>query len=337
MERPVGTTAMLAALLTAALASWPGGAATAQENPTIEEVLSGVVGLAATVPADARTAEGLGTERRGHGVVIDSSGLVLTIGYLILEAESVSLTMADGTVVPAEIVGYDHDSGFGLVRAAEEVDARPLPMADSAEVAPGDEVVVAGSGGPDTLIAARIVSRRTYTGYWEYLLENAIFTMPAYPSFGGAALIDKQGRLVGIGSLYVQDAGQPDTFSPGNMFVPVEALQPVLADLMTAGRPDGPNHPWLGLFTTPAARGLGVTQVARDGPAATAGIREGSLVVGLDGMPIRDQEDFYRRVWAKGEPGVTVRLMLIGPDGEPGEVEVVTGDRYDWLRLNPAN
>lgn len=308
-------------------------AAPAQQAPTISEVLSGVVGLHATIPDAARTAGALGTEREGHGVVIDSDGLVLTIGYLILEADSVVLTTASGRTVSATIVAYDHNSGFGLVRADAKLDARPVPMADSTRSAPGDEVIVAGSGGPTQLMAARIISRRTFAGYWEYLLEDAIFTIPPYPSYGGAALFDKRGNLLAVGSLLVQDAAESGLYSPGNMFVPVEALKPVLADLMTGGRPATPPHPWLGLFTTPAERGLAVVRVSPDGPAESAGIVPGSVIVGVEGAPVADQEDFYRRVWARGAPGVTVRLTLIEPDGEAREVAIVSGDRYDWLRL----
>lgn len=307
--------------------------AQAQQAPTIDQVLSGVVRLHATIPGDARTAIALGTEREGHGVVIDSDGLVLTIGYLILEADTVSLTTADGRTVPATIVAYDHNSGFGLVRADATLDARPVPMADSSRSAPGDEVIVAGSGGAAELMAAHIIARRNFAGYWEYLLENAIFTMPAYPHYGGAALFDKQGRLLAIGSLLVQDAAEPGMYSPGNMFVPVEALKPVLADLMTRGRPAAPAHPWLGVFTTPAERGLAVVRVSPDGPADAAGVEPGSLILGVEGAPVTSHEDFYRRVWARGAPGVTVRLTLVDPDGEAREIAIVTGDRYDWLKL----
>lgn len=321
----------------AALACWSGGVAMAQETPTVDEVLSGIVELSAVVPADARTADTLGTERGGHGIVIDANGLVLTIGYLILEAESVSLTAADGATVPAEIVGYDYGTGLGLVRATGPLAARPVPMADSTESGPGDEVLIAGAGGVENLIAARIVSRRTFAGYWEYMLEDAIFTMPPYPNFGGAALLDKEGRLVAVGSLFVEDAAHPDSFSPGNMFVPVEVLKPILADMLTTGRAAGPRHPWLGLYTQPAGRGLIVSRVAVGGPAAAAGIVAGSMLLGLDGEPIGGQEDFYRRLWAKGEPGVSVTLTLVDPEGEAREIKVITGDRYDWLRLPPAH
>lgn len=323
----------VAALL---LASIAGGAA-AQQAPTVDAVLSSVIGLSAVVPPDARTAGSLGTEREGHGVVIDSDGLVLTIGYLILEAESVTLTTNSGRTVPARIVAYDHASGFGLVRALQDLELRPLPLADSAEPEIGQRMMVAGSGGERFAIVAQISSRRTFAGYWEYLLEDAIFTEPPHPLFGGAALIDPAGHLVGIGSLFVNDAPGPEQFGPGNMFVPVNALKPILAELIENGRSSAPRRPWLGLYPAETGQGLLVSRVAPDGPAAIAGMLPGSLILGVNGAPAKGLEDFYRRVWAVGGPGDVLRLTLIDPAGEPGEVAITAGDRYDWLRLKPSH
>ncbi len=330
MKTPIRLAAALFMALTAS-------GALAENPPTVGAVLSAVIGLRANVPADARTAGSLGTEREGHGVVIDSDGLVLTIGYLILEAESVTLTTNAGKAVPARIVAYDHASGFGLVRALQDLKIRPLPLADSGEPQIGQRMMVAGSGGERFAIVAQIISRRTFTGYWEYLLEDAIFTEPPYPLFGGAALIDSAGHLVGIGSLFVNDAAGPEQFAPGNMFVPVNALKPILADLVAGGRTNAPPRPWLGLYTSQAERGLLVGRVAPDGPAAIAGIQPGSLILGVDGAPIGGQEDFYRRVWAAGAPGDALRLTLIDPAGEPREVEITAGNRYNWLRLKPSH
>ena len=325
----------LAAALSVALTAWATEAA--EEPPTVEAVLNGVVALRANVPTDARTAQSLGTQREGHGVVIDSDGLVLTIGYLILEAESVTLTTNAGRTVPARIVAYDHASGFGLVRALQDLDIRPMPLADSAEPRIGQRMMVAGSGGARFAIVAQISSRRTFTGYWEYLLEDAIFTEPPYPLFGGAALIDSAGRLAGIGSLFVNDAPGPEQYGPGNMFVPVNALKPILAELIEGGRTQAPPRPWLGLYTSAAEHGLLVGWVAADGPAEAAGILPGSLILGVDGAPIVGQEDFYRRVWAASGPGDVLSLTLIDPAGKPREVAITAGNRDDWLRLKPSH
>lgn len=326
----------LRAIFAAVLALAAAQPAAADEPPTVESVLGAVVALHAEVPPNARTADVLGLRREGHGVAIDSSGLVLTIGYLILEAESVEILTGDGTTVPAHVVAYDHPTGFGLVRAEEPLGVRPMPLADSANAVPGDLVLVAGAGGPRAAIQARIVSRRSFTGYWEYMLDDAIFTMPPYPIFGGAALVDANGRLLGIGSLFVNDAMGPGEHSPGNMFVPIDLLKPILADLIADGRSAESPRPWLGMITHEAPNGLFVARASYDGPAQLAGILPGSLLLALQGKPIRSQEDFYRRLWAAGPPGVTVRLTLIDPTGEPRDVDVVTGDRYDWLHIEPG-
>jgi S1-C subfamily serine protease len=318
------------AAVLAAVTALPAAAA---EPPTVESVLGAVVALHAEVPESARTAEVLGLQRDGHGVVIDADGLVLTIGYLILEAESVTVTAGGGAPVKARILAYDHATGFGLVRATEKLDVRPMALGDSAGAVPGDLVLVAGAGGPRFAIQARIVSRRGFTGYWEYMLDDAIFAMPPYPVFGGAALVDANGRLLGVGSLFVSDAMGPGEHGPGNMFVPVDLLKPILADLIADGRSAESPRPWLGMITRETRGGLFVARASYDGPAQLAGVLPGSLVLGLQGKPIRSQEDFYRRLWAAGKPGVTVRLTLIDPEGEPRDVDIVTGDRYDWLDL----
>jgi len=323
----------LAAVLAVAMAlpTRPGHAA---EPPTVESVLGAVVALHAEIPTSARTADTLGTERDGHAVVIDSDGLALTIGYLILEAKTVTLAAAGGAPVPARIIAYDHATGFGLLRATKPLGVRPMAMARSARAEEGDTVLVAGAGGAHFTIQAHIVSRRPFAGSWEYMLDEAIFTAPPHPVFGGAALIDAQGQLLGIGSLFVNDAAAPGEYSPGNMFVPIDLLKPILADLIAEGRSSAPGRPWLGLYAQEApAGGLFVSRTATDGPAQRAGILPGSLVLAVDSKPVGTLESFYREVWGAGAPGVTVTLTLIDPSGEPRDVAVATGDRADWLGL----
>jgi len=327
-----------AAAVLAVAAAFPGPPGHAAEPPTVEAVLGAIVALHAEIPASARTADTLGMERDGHAVVIDSDGLALTIGYLILEAETVTLAAAGGEPVPARIVAYDHATGFGLLRAQEPLGVRPMAMGRSALAEEGDTVLVAGAGGAHFAIQAHIVSRRPFAGYWEYMLDEAIFTVPPHPVFGGTALISAEGSLLGIGSLFVNDAAGPGEYSPGNMFVPIDLLKPILADLIAEGRSSAPRHPWLGLYTQEApAGGLFVNHVAADGPAQQAGILPGSLVLAVNGKPIRTLESFYQEVWAAGVPGVTVSLTLIDPTGEPRDVAVVTGDRADWLGRGRKN
>lgn len=307
--------------------------AAADEHRSVESVFAAVVGVTAEIASDARTANSLGAIRDGHGVVIGADGLVLTIGYLILEAEWVTITTGEGREIPAHVVAYDHPTGFGLVLADEALGIEPLPLGDSNTAIEGYPALVAGSGGPRFARQTHVVSRRTFTGYWEYLLEDAIFTMPPYPVYGGAALVDAEGRLIGIGSLLVNDAAGPGEAGLGNVFVPVNLLKPILEELIAKGRAGKPRA-WLGLQTEEApVGGLFVSRVSEDGPAYRAGITPGSFLLGLEGEPIESQEDFYRRVWAAAEPGESVRVILLDHSGEPREVEIVAGDRYDWLRI----
>lgn len=311
------------------------GPAPAADGPTVESVLGAVVSLQSDVPPDARTAAFLGRQRRGNGIVIDSDGLIATIGHVVLEANEVTIGIADGRTISGHVIAYDHPTGLGLVRADEPLDIEPLAFADSAGAAVGDKVIVAGAGGTGAAIKAIIVSRREFVGYWEYILEDAIFTMPPYRSFGGAALLNAEGRLLGIGSLSLPDAPGPGQHGPGNMFVPVDSLKVILADLITDGRSQESIRPWLGMVTHETPAGLVVVRAATDSPARMAGIQSGSILRDLDGKPITSQEDFYRRLWAAGVPGVTVHIGLSDPSGETREIDVVTADRYGWLKLAP--
>lgn len=320
------------AILLLAVTTLPFAAA---EEPTVESVLGSVVSLQSTVPPDARTAVFLGQHRHGNGIVIDSNGLIATIGYVVLEADAVTIETGDGRTVPGHVIAYDHPTGLGLVRAAEPLDIEPLAFADSAGAAVGDRVIVAGAGGVEAAIKAVVVSRREFVGYWEYILGDAIFTMPPHRAFGGAALLNAEGRLLGIGSLSLPDAPGPGQHGPGNMFVPIERLKAVLADLINDGRSPESVRPWLGMISREIPNGLVVVRAAADSPADLAGIQSGSILRELDRKPIRNQEDFYRRLWAAGAPGVKVRIGLTDPTGATREIEVVTADRYDWLKLAP--
>lgn len=319
-----------------ALLFQPTATAVAQTQPTVDSVFASVVRVRSEIAWEARTANSLGAMRDGHGVVIAEDGLVLTIGYLILEAEWVTLTTQQGREVPATVVAYDHPTGFGLVRADEPLGVVPLELGDSDAATEGYPALVAGSDGPRFAKQTRVVSRRTFTGYWEYLLEDAIFTMPPYAVYGGAALIDREGRLIGIGSLLVNDAPGPAEKGLGNVFVPINVLKPILQELVENGRAGEPRA-WLGMQTEEApVGGLYVNRVSLDGPAYMAGIAPGSILLGLEGKPIESQEDFYRRVWAAAKPGDSITVILLDLQGEAREVEIVTADRYDWLLMKPG-
>jgi len=334
-------------MLNRIITSWRVGlAAAAFILPTIltsaakaaeSDVLQAVVGIDSTIPQDARTARILGTERQGSGVVIDDQGLVLTIGYLILEASGALVTGPDGKQVPASIVAYDNESGLGLLRLSQKLNVKPMRLGDSSGVTESDHVLIAARGGQRPVSAARVVSRRVFTGYWEYMLEKAIFTSPPHSFHSGAALVGEDGRLLGIGSLFVNDAAAPNVPLPGNMFVPVNGLKPVLADLLQSGRRSGAKRPWIGANTFEANGRLFVTRVTINGPADKAGIKVGDLILGIRGLPVQNQADFYRRLWSSGEPGTAIELNVLPKDTNDLKIQkvpVLSGDRYNWLKIN---
>lgn len=300
-----------------------------------DRLLRSVVTVKSEVPPGARTARSLGPERVGSGVVIDSSGLILTIGYLIVEAMTVQVVGASGKAVSADFVGYDHSTGFGLVRAREPFRTTPIDLGSARQLEPGAQVLIASRGPSGAVVRpAYVVSRREFAGYWEYLLENALFTSPPHPDFGGAALLDDAGHLVGIGSLQVPNA-VPERPLPGNMFVPIDLLKPVLAELMLDGRPKANDTPWLGAHLEELGGRVLVRRVSKGGPAASAGVQAGDLIAGVAGKPVSGLADFYRSVWALGPPGTTITLNILrGLEVE--EVPVVSGDRYDYLQLKPS-
>ena len=298
-----------------------------------EETVAAVVGLKAEVPANARTAATLGRERSGSGIVIDEGGLVLTIGYLILEASAVDLYPADGKRVPAEIVGYDHDTGLALVRATVPLGIEPIRLGRSGEIAVGEPLLVLSRderlGGRETKLA----SRREFAGYWEYLLDNAIFTVPAFPMWGGSALIGAEGELLGVGSLLVQEALGPGAPAfPGNMYVPINRLKPIFQELVSTGRLSTPPRPWLGLYTLEHVGHLVVGGIFDGGPADRAGLQRGDILHALNDDVLDDIADFYRKLWGSGPAGTAVKLRM-ERDGDAFEVTVRTGDRAAYHKF----
>lgn len=299
---------------------------------TMDDLASAVVALKAHINPEGRTVGTLGAERSGSGVVISSDGLVLTIGYLMVEAHAVEVTTNDGHAVTADVVGYDHETGFGLLRASAPLNVRPMGLGKSADIKEKDPVLVASAGGTDMVGAAHVVAKREFAGSWEYLLEEAIFTSPPHPAWSGAALISREGKLVGVGSLIVGDAAGRGEASPGNMFVPIDKLPPILADLISEGRAQGPSRPWLGLTTEEVGGRLLVSRVAAGGPAEKAGVKRGDVVVGVGGKTAQTLADFYRQVWAKGGAGTTVPLDVL-QDNARRRIDVTSANRMDHLKL----
>jgi S1-C subfamily serine protease len=295
----------------------------------LDRALRAVVTLRANVPADAYTAGALGTERIGSGVVI-GKGLVLTIGYLITEAETVWLIDTDGRAVPGHALAYDQTTGFGLVQALGRLDLPALELGDSDKLPIGSAAILAAAGGRQHAIETKVVGRQEFAGYWEYLLDEAIFTSPAHPFWSGAPLIGADGRLLGTGSLILQQ-GDGKRRHDMNMIVPVSILRPVLDDLMTLGRVNAPPRPWLGVFVMENDGGLVVGGVADNGPAEKAGLRPGDRVVGFGDEEISDLGLLWRRLWSSGSPGTPVRLRVQRDDAEV-VVRVRSADRAAFLR-----
>ena len=323
---------LLALLLGATLAMLASAPAPAQ-SPSVEELVSAVVRIKTFINPDGRTVQGLGREREGSGIVIDGNGLVLTIGYLMVEAHAAEVQLNDGRTVPAEIVGYDHETGFGLLKAIAPLKVRPLALGKSAELKERDPVLVASFGGPRMVAPVHVAAKREFAGSWEYLLDEAIFTSPPHPAWSGAALINREGKLVGVGSLIVSDATGTREQNPGNMFVPIDRLRPILAELIAEGRAAGSSRPWLGLTTEEIRGRLLVVAVSADGPAQKAGIQRGDLIVGVTNeAPARNLPDFYRKAWAKRSAGDLVPLNVLR-DNELKRVELKSMNRMDHLKL----
>ena len=329
---------------TASLASWAriGAIATLAiaitgstglaQSTRIEELVSAVVRIKTHVNPEGRTVEGLGREREGSGILIDNDGLVLTIGYLMVEAYAAEVVDNSGRTVPASVVGYDHETGFGLLRTMEPLRLKPMPLGKSADVKERDPVLVASFGGPDMVAGAYVVAKREFAGNWEYMLDEALFTAPPHPAWSGAALINREGKLVGVGSLIVGDAAGGNDKTPGNMFVPIDRLLPVLGDLISDGRVAGPGRPWLGVNTDELRGRLFVSRVTPGGPAEKAGLKRGDVVVGVNGEPPKNLADFYRKVWAQGAAGTSVAIDVL-QDSQVRRVEIKSINRLDHLKL----
>ncbi len=297
----------------------------------LELALSCVVALRATVPSDAFTADTLGTERAGNGVIIRGNGLILTIGYLITEADTLWLTLNDGRSVPGHVLGYDQETGFGLVQALAKLDMPALEIGQSAAASLGERVVVAGAGGRQHSVAARIVAKQEFAGYWEYVLDEAIFTAPAHPNWGGTAMIGPAGDLLGIGSLQLQHAVEKGQAQNINMMVPIDLLKPIFDDLLKFGRRNAPPRPWLGFYATEVENRLVIVGLADRGPAKRADLHTGDIVLSVAGTEVNDLAGMFRRIWAQGQAGVEVPITIYR-DGETMDLRIKSGERDRFLK-----
>ena len=313
------------AIGTAALAADTPAQPRAGQRELTVDALS-VVKIKSQAVRDARSADTLGNQREGTGVVIDTNGLVLTIGYLITEAEKVELSTADGKVFPATVIGYDNTTGMGLVKALTPLPIQPVDFGESARIAERELVLIVGFDG---VAPAYVVSKRPFVGYWEYVLDEAIYTAPATVNWQGAALLSREGKLLGIGSLVVGDAMGTRANVPGNMFVPIDLVKPVLGDMIANGKSTAKPRPWIGVNTQEVQGNLIVTRVSPESPAEDAGLQKGDVIVGIGGKTFQGQKDFYTKLWASGNAGVDVPLdVLKGNRVEQFTVKSIDRERY---------
>jgi serine protease Do len=304
------------------------GAAPAAEHDA-DRFFRSIVKIETRAVPDARSLASLGATREGTGIVIGDDGLILTIGYLLVEADEVKIVDGRGRTLPARLVGYDHATGLGLVRAVVPLGAPALAFGDSGTLTERDAVLVVNYAGADEVTLTRVVAKRPFTANWEYQLDQAIFTSPPALNWSGAALVDKDLKVVGVGSLIMREV--PGAEVPGNMFVPIDALKPILADMVKSGRRAGPARPWLGVAADEVQGRLVVTRVSPDGPGDAAGLRPGDIILGVAGDGVRTQDEFYRKVWGRGAAGAEIPLRVLqGVDVK--DLQLRSIDRVQYFR-----
>ncbi|MCX7141536.1 MAG: S1C family serine protease [Proteobacteria bacterium] len=328
-------------LLCAVLAALPVRAQDAAQGPKAisekraDELLASVVKVRTRALPNARSNASLGSVREGSGVIIDDRGYVLTIGYLVIEADTIEVTTAEGKTSPATLAGYDHATGFGLLRPVLPLGAKPIDFGASGELALREPVMVAPFGGRDSINLAYVLSKREFAGSWEYMLDSAIFTSPPTLAWAGSALISREGKLVGIGSLLVRDSEEAGTPLPGNMFVPIDLIKPILADLIDKGRASGEPRPWLGMATEELQGRLFVTRVSADAPADKAGVQRGDIIVGVGADAVTTHAELYRKVWSLGPAGTEVPLKVL-QGASVKEIKLRSIDRMEYFRAKPT-
>lgn len=303
----------------------------------LQAALQSMLQVRSEIPEEAFTAAGLGTERLGNGVLITYAGhsVILTIGYLITEAQSVWLTTHDGRTLPGHALAYDQVTGFGLILPLGEINAPALRLGDSQALLTGDEVTVMGYGGIEHAVSSKLIAKREFAGYWEYLLDEALLVAPPHPQWGGAALIDAAGKLVGLGSLLVQESVSGDQFD-ANLFVPIELLTPIVEEMLSTGKVLRTPRPWLGLYATEDDGRVLIAGVTQAGPAYEAQLRSGDVITHVGKQNVRGLSDFYRTLWAQGAAGTMITLG-IKRNKRSREVQLRSASRDDFLMKPKAH
>lgn len=341
-RRPVMT---LAAMLLGVALTGPGAAAaepgSAEDRPrtaalhgqalALQRASNAVVGIEVDAVEEAPSNETLGRRRSGSGVVIGNDGEVLTIGYLLLEADEVSLLLDSGKRVPARVLGMDLASGFGLVQALVPIEVPAVPLARDTGVSPDESLLLVSGGNDGAVSVARLSARHAFSGYWEYHIETALFTRPPRTDHSGAGLFNARGELLGIGSLLVMDTPGEHEAGPGNMFVPVDLLAPIIGELRERGSSRASHRAWLGVNCEEQQGVVRIVRISRNSPAEAAGLEPGDLITGIDGTAVSNLEAFYKRLWSGGGPERNV-LLDVQRRGERRTVPVRSVDRMGTLR-----
>jgi S1-C subfamily serine protease len=294
----------------------PGAAASTPS--AVGRVRAAVVGLQSRVPPDRPSVATLGEERGGSATIIAPDGLAVTVGYLVLEATRIDVTLESGRRVAARVVGHDFESGLALIRL--DPGGAPYPAArlgQSAPLAAGQPVAIVGVGAaaPAVGVMVRVTAVGPFVAYWEYLLDRAVFVAPHHPAFGGAALVDPDGALVGVVSLRLPT---------GHLAIPIDLLAPARDAMIQTGRPARPARPWLGIRAVAIDGGIGIAGVSPRGPAHAAGLRAGDVIVRVNGERVADVEGFYRRLWAQ-------------PVDRPVELAVARGGAVETVTVHPRD
>ncbi|MGA1067034.1 MAG: S1C family serine protease [Alphaproteobacteria bacterium] len=295
----------------------------------ITEYYDAIVSISSKVPSDARSAASLGTQREGNGVVIDNN-LILTIGYIVTEASEIEIGLADGRSLPGILVGYDHTSGFGIIRPLLKTDLVSLKLGDSDKIQLDEPLFVMPAKRRGVGSVAKMVSRRPFSGWWEYYLDKPIFTLPANEDWGGTPLLNTDGEILGVGSLFVPDAASEGSFSPGNMFVPINLLKPILDDLIQYGRRQSDIKPYLGITSEDFAGSVVVRRVREGGPAFNAGLRPKDVITAVNGVPVSTLQKFYTVIHGSGSAGIKINLS-VKRQNQPLEFTLKSIDRLDLL------
>jgi S1-C subfamily serine protease len=292
----------------------------------VKHLLSSVVHIHTEVPSAHPSTRILGDERMGTGTVVDPSGLILTVNYVVMGGETIQVTLARGRALRAEIVAQDFEVGLALLRVKRQgLPAAPVTASES--LTRGDPVFALGSTGPrERRVAGGLV---TYLGefeaYWEYLLDRGIVSSAANPGFGGGPLFTLSGKMVGVVSLNLNEIAR------SSLAIPVECYLRNQEEFVRFGRVvSRPQRAWLGVFAHVLEEGVVVAGLVPNGPGARSGIQEGDLIVSLDAREVPTRKDLYLSLW-RHAPGEKMTLEVMR-DNQVRRLSVTAGDRADFYK-----